>query len=913
MNVRTAPLSAAFLAAIAALLAVGCYGVTDTTVSPSGSLSDAGVDPVVYLPARLETVAVLSTSTAAVGQEVHLLVSVTNVGESVATDVTPATPLQTGNGLAVLKSAPLAAELAPGASHTFEFIYDAIDPGALSFTVNVSALDRTHDVTVESEPTSVALVIEGSALLAVTSLDAPVTGVVGTPFTVTMRVANGGQSTAFGVTPLPLSTDGSGSVTLASGPTPTSVDLPSGGEATFTLSYVPTAAGPVVFTGGARGTGPGDVELTAQAISTSPVEIESPAVLEAMVSAPGTVTTGHPFTVTLLVRNTGTAPARDVLPDPLAPTLTTLSGTASATTTTTQTARVIPGGGTVAFTWTYVASGTGDLRFTARATGEDALMGTVVSSEMAQSAASKVLAPAQLNVVSINTPPSLTRGQTFNVVVTVENIGGTAINGVSVDSPLTVLKTGGANATTTSMPAPQNLAPGASATYTFSYTESGTAAGTLVFRAGATGVSAATGATVSANPTDSTLAVVSAPATLLVETITLPGRISRGQGFNAVVSVKNTGGNDASGVAVTPTVQVTGTANAATASNPAAVALAAGARASFTFAYTENGTGSGSLRIAAVASGSDAVTGNAVSSPSVSSAAMPVEVPATLEISTFVLPATLTRGDAIALSMTVSNTGEAAATGVLPLPNRPTVIATGGVAVTTSSTPTAVTIPGMSSQTFTWTYTETGTAAGTLAFTGAARGEDANSGAVVNASARTTNVASVGSTTGCQGSQSYVGFGGVTLEEDRLDLTANTDRHRVKPYRMLVGEINRVLGVTPGGITGQAATFNEPPQRWSWEPEMSAVSMFQLFTAAFQGCLQKTNTGTAYAANPTATTAGAQCEAWQRAFWSREPTAAEKTACVSFATSTANGDTNPRRRWAYTCASVLSSAGFIAE
>ena len=89
--------------------------------------------------------------------------------------------------------------------------------------------------------------------------------------------------------------------------------------------------------------------------------------------------------------------------------------------------------------------------------------------------------------------------------------------------------------------------------------------------------------------------------------------------------------------------------------------------------------------------------------------------------------------------------------------------------------------------------------------------------------------------------------------------------------------------------------------------------MYQAFQASFQGCLTYTGTAAQYAANPTAATANTECANFQTNFWSRTPSAAETAACVTFATSAVNNDANARRRWAYACASVLTSTGFLAQ
>jgi len=71
------------------------------------------------------------------------------------------------------------------------------------------------------------------------------------------------------------------------------------------------------------------------------------------------------------------------------------------------------------------------------------------------------------------------------------------------------------------------------------------------------------------------------------------------------------------------------------------------------------------------------------------------------------------------------------------------VTATGGAAATTSTVPTAVTIPGGSSATFQWTLVESGTSAGTLQVASSAAGTDANDGATSSTAMAQSDLATV--------------------------------------------------------------------------------------------------------------------------------------------------------------------------
>jgi len=167
----------------------------------------------------------------------------------------------------------------------------------------------------------------------------------------------------------------------------------------------------------------------------------------------------------------------------------------------------------------------------------------------------------------------------------------------------------------------------------------------------------------------------------------------------------------------------------------------------------------------------------------------------------------------------------------------------------------------------------------------------------------------------CDFGKSYTGFGGTVLEVGRIDNEVTMEGGRMKPYTSLVTEYPRVLGNNPTLLTGMNATFSDPVVRWFVEPQGSAISIYTAYRIGFQGCLTLTGTGTQWTSVPNATTAATECGNFARKFWSRNATADEIAACVQIATvdtvNEGSTPTTPQRRWAYTCASVLASAGFL--
>lgn len=158
----------------------------------------------------------------------------------------------------------------------------------------------------------------------------------------------------------------------------------------------------------------------------------------------------------------------------------------------------------------------------------------------------------------------------------------------------------------------------------------------------------------------------------------------------------------------------------------------------------------------------------------------------------------------------------------------------------------------------------------------------------------------------------YTGFAGTNLVESRINAKIGTDRGRLKPYSALRGEYERTLGVTPDSLEGAEASFGRPPDRFSQEPRGSAIQLFSAYRVGFDGCLTYVEKNKAtFAGAPTAESAAAQCKAMARKFWSRAATDEELAACTAVALTDTASEPDPQRRWAYTCASLLSSTGFL--
>lgn len=159
--------------------------------------------------------------------------------------------------------------------------------------------------------------------------------------------------------------------------------------------------------------------------------------------------------------------------------------------------------------------------------------------------------------------------------------------------------------------------------------------------------------------------------------------------------------------------------------------------------------------------------------------------------------------------------------------------------------------------------------------------------------------------------RSYELFDGTKLEASRADENVGVNRARVKPFAALEKEFQRVLGVAPASIKSAGGSFESPPARWFGETEYSGVSLHAMASLSFDACLAYTKTGTAFGSAPTEDTARGECTKLMRKAWSRSPSPDEIAACAELATDDLASEKDVRRRWAYVCASVLSSSQFL--
>ena len=271
----------------------------------------------------------------------------------------------------------------------------------------------------------------------------------------------------------------------------------------------------------------------------------------------------------------------------------------------------IAGGQSATFTFNYVenGSGTGLLSFTAGASGTDANTSAALTAVSA-SASAMVQRAASLSVTSFTLRSTLgsstiNRGQAFTASLTVTNTGDASANGVRPSAP-TVTVTGGAAATTSTNPAAVSIAGGASATFLWSWVESGTSPGSLRLTSTVNGSDGNSGVAIPAVTTQSDIATVQTPAALSA-TLAAPSLLLL-QTFTVSLNVSNGGQGTVNTLTPSPLSIIGASTTVLSGPTPASATVAGSANT--TFSWTCRANAVGTITVSVSASGTDANDGS---------------------------------------------------------------------------------------------------------------------------------------------------------------------------------------------------------------------------------------------------------------------------------------------------------------
>jgi len=181
--------------------------------------------------------ATLSASPTSLGVDslVTLIMEVTNYSAITQTEIAPSLPVVTGTGSATLSSGPtpITLTLGSGQTRSFTWIYTATVSGYVVFEASAS----NGDVSTAVEQTDPVYIGHLTAVLELQDTQV----ISGQLATVHMRVKNNADSAVLDVVPSALSTLGTATASLASGPEPSIVPyLDAGATASFRWTYTIT-------------------------------------------------------------------------------------------------------------------------------------------------------------------------------------------------------------------------------------------------------------------------------------------------------------------------------------------------------------------------------------------------------------------------------------------------------------------------------------------------------------------------------------------------------------------------------------------------------------------------------------------------------------------------------------------------
>ncbi len=699
---------------------------TGTGTPPSGPPVDSPPDTVTVPPAQTPALSIDKTGVLNdlngndlidLGETITYSFLVTNTGTVTMTGVTVDDPLLTNAGVALDQGPQV---LAPGASFTFTATYTPvqadIDLGKVENTATGTGtppsgppVDSPPDTVTVPPAQTPALSIDKTGVL--NDLNGNDLIDLGETITYSFLVTNTGTVTMTGVTvDDPLLTNAG--VALDQGPQV----LAPGASFTFTATYTPVQAdidlGKVENTATGTGTPPSGPPVdsppdtvTVPPAQTPALSIDKTGVLNDL-NGNDLIDLGETITYSFLVTNTGTVTMTDVtVDDPLL----TNAGVALD-----QGPQVLAPGASFTFTATYTPVQAdidlGKVENTATGTG------TPPSGPPVDSPPDTVtVPPAQTPALSIdktgvlndlNGNDLIDLGETITYSFLVTNTGTVTMTGVTVDDPLLT------NAGVALDQGPQVLAPGASFTFTATYTpvQADIDLGKVENTATGTGTPPS-GPPVDSPPDTVTVPPAQTPALSIDKTGVLNDLngndlIDLGETITYSFLVTNTGTVTMTGVTVDDPLLT----NAGVALDQGPQVLAPGASFTFTATYTPVQADIDLGKVENTATG----TGTPPSGPPVDSPPDTVTVPPvrpSLHIEKKGVfndmngDGYASLGDSITYTFTITNNGGVTVTDVWPLDPGPTFNGRPGGSILTSFQPSAVTLAPGSSQAFTAIYT----------------------------------------------------------------------------------------------------------------------------------------------------------------------------------------------------------------
>jgi len=466
---------------------------------------------------------------------------------------------------------------------------------------------------------------------------------------------------------------------------------------------VACASGTVFVVAGFRDNGSGVAEWrTAKYFLPSCLEV-------AASNYPPSACVGGSLEVVLTVTNNGTGQA-----DGISATLSVDTGESALTLASGPGAPVdLAPGGSLNFTWVFNAVGGAAVSFTVTALGTDSPSQQPLEFPVTGLSAMAFQNAALSATISVY-PATVQLGDTFEVVLSVTNTGGADASGVEatmwVDSGASLIEiVSGPD------PTPVTLTPGSSAYFTWTWKAMGN--GIATFTATATGEDACGATQVSAGSSGK----VTMPGAFIKSSlVAIPSPVCPGNRLDVNFTVTNTGSGNTSAVSATLSIDVGETLLELVSADDVPTVIGPGGMKTFTWTFSV--TGAPQVAFTATAMGTD---------PSIPTdiitftTAPPVTIlmPAFLEGEVAVTPPTTNPGNTFDVVLSVTNTGEMAATQV----DATMWFDSGeGLVQLVAGPVVPVTIGPGAWQYFTWTFMASGV--GSVSLTATAMGVDSCKG-----------------------------------------------------------------------------------------------------------------------------------------------------------------------------------------
>jgi len=602
-----------------------------------------------------------------------------------------------------------------GSNHVFSWTFSVsgMSMSSVGFVCNASGTDAVFGPMTSSATSSATLV--NQARLSATVPTGGVTSVGGV-ITYQAFVKNLGGYAATGVSATLTLSTGGGMLTV-SPPVPALATIQPGGSTLFTWTMTATGAGAGTFTVTVTGTDASQLgyPLRTQAVGGGLIQTAAALSATMIVGYPNPANTGQSFLVTLTVTNTGEATAAGVVAT-MRDTggVSLVSGAAMP--------QDVPGGGSVTFVWTYQGTAAGTPVFSTTVTGLDGNTAKAVSTGLMVAAREVVQSPATLVATLVGDKAFVCLGESTVVTLSVQNTGQTAAASVTASAFLSS-GAGALGPLSGPYPAfPQPVAGGTTLSFTWTY--SGSTAGSVNLTTTVYGLDVNTGAGITSGKATTPAIAVQTPGALAAAA-SAPVTVSTGQEIAVRLTVTNTGGANVTGVSATTYVNPGSAAVTAVSWPLNSLTLAGGSGTTFEWRYTA--VASGTVTFTMTAAGLTCGVTPAVISGRVNTA---VQTAAALA-ARFAIQYPLKHDQSFTVALTVTNTGQAAANSFTAPPATPLLIG----AATKLSGPIPASLPslaGGTGTTFIWTFMAD-TPSVTLRFAATMTGTDANTALVTKA------------------------------------------------------------------------------------------------------------------------------------------------------------------------------------